>query len=308
VIIKLLRAHDRAPGSPAAVLSFLITLAVKLRAARVELRVMTTADLDRVDPLMMVAYKAPSRRAELGLYLAAQPDGWFVLDDGGEVAAAGGAVAYGAFCWVGLIATDPARRRQGLATTLSKHLMDWAHQQGCTTIALDASDAGRPVYEPLGFQTVGLTRELLVPPTAGAGGQDGAGLLTAADLDEVLALDAPVFGGDRGALLRAIAAGDSVACYGARDGNELAGYLFAGSRLLGPGCAADARTAVALVRAATRDGIPRKLLVPVESGYFDALRGLGVAERRQLTHMRLGNLALPGERARLIAQASYAAG
>src|SRR6266702_2168200 len=137
-----------------------------LRAGRVELRVMTAADLDRVDQLMMVAYQAPSRRDELALYLETQPDGWFVLADGEDIVAGGGAIAYGAFCWLGLIATDPARHRQGLATTLSVHLIEWARQRGCTTIALDASDAGRPVYERLGFQAVGVTRELMMPALA----------------------------------------------------------------------------------------------------------------------------------------------
>lgn len=268
-----------------------------------KLRAMTAADLGRVDPLMMVAYQAPSRRDELALYLEAQPDGWFVLADGADIVAAGGAIAYGAFCWLGLIATDPARRRQGLATTLSVHLIDWAHQRGCTTIALDASDAGRPVYERLGFQTVGVTRELMLPALVPGGGQRDAVALRADDLDEILGLDVPAFGGDRGALLRALARA-GISCHGAYDGAKLAGYLFAG----GPGCATDAAAARALVRAASRDGRTRRILVPVESSHLDLLLGVGLRERRCLTHMRLGELVLPGERGRLIAQASYAAG
>jgi GNAT superfamily N-acetyltransferase len=278
-----------------------------VRAGPVELRVMTAADLDRVDPLMMVAYQAPSRRAELALYLAAQPDGWFVIEDGADIVAAGGAVGYGAFCWLGLIATDPARTRQGLATRLSVHLVDWARQRGCATIALDASDAGRPVYERLGFQQVGLTRDLLVPAPVTGNAHKNVAVLTADDLDEVLSLDAPAFGGDRGALLRGLAR-DDVVCYGAYDGPGLAGYLFAGGRLLGPGCASDAETARALLSAASRDGRSRRILVPVESGHLGMLRALGLRERRRLTHMRLGNQVLPGKRDRLIAQASYAAG
>jgi GNAT superfamily N-acetyltransferase len=268
---------------------------------------MTTADLDRVDPLMMVAYQAPSRRGELALYLAAQPDGWFVIEDGEDIVAAGGALAYGAFCWLGLIATDPSRRRRGLATQLSAHLIEWARQRGCATIALDASDTGRPVYQRLGFHTLGHTRELLAPAPIPGGGQEDAVALTADDLDEIIGLDAPAFGGDRGALLRALAH-DDVPCYGAYDGATLAGYLFAGERLLGPGCASGPAVAGALVRAATRDGRGRRILVPVESTHLDLLLGLGLRERRRLTHMRLGELVLPGERGRLIAQASYAAG
>jgi hypothetical protein len=35
---------------------------------------------------------------------------------------------------------------------------------------------------------------------------------------------------------------------------------------------------------------------------------MGLSEERRLTHMRLGQPALPGERRLLLAQASYAAG
>jgi GNAT superfamily N-acetyltransferase len=123
----------------------------------------TAAELDRADRLLMTAYSGPSRRRELSRYLAVQPDGWFVIADGDHVTAIAGAIAYGSFCWLGLVATDPARSRQGLATTLSAHLAQWARERGCATVALDASDAGRPVYERLGFRALGHTVELALP-------------------------------------------------------------------------------------------------------------------------------------------------
>jgi GNAT superfamily N-acetyltransferase len=104
----------------------------------------TAAELDRADRLLMTAYSGPSRRRELSRYLAVQPDGWFVIADGDHVTAIAGAIAYGSFCWLGLVATDPARSRQGLATTLSAHLAQWARERGCATVALDASMRAGP--------------------------------------------------------------------------------------------------------------------------------------------------------------------
>ena len=121
----------------------------------------TDAELGRVDELLMLAYEAPSRRRELELYLSVQPDGWFVIEEGGEIVAAAGAIAYGGFCWIGLVATHPAAQGRGLATRLSRHLLEWATSRGIGTVALDASDVGRPVYERLGFRALGPTVELV---------------------------------------------------------------------------------------------------------------------------------------------------
>ncbi len=267
------------------------------------------AELDRVDRLMMTAYGALSRRAELALYLTAQPDGWFVIADGGEIVAAGGAVDYGSFCWLGLVATDPARRRQGLATRLSAHILQWALDRGDRTVALDASPAGRPVYEGLGFTALGATVELSVPGAVGGGGQPTAIAAGTEDFEAVLKLDRRVFGADRSRVLRILARDPGTRCLAAHDGRTPVGYLFADENRIGPGCADDATVAGQLVSAASRTGnTERQLLVPMESSYLNELLALGLRERRRLTHMRFGELILAGERNQLIGQTSYAAG
>jgi GNAT superfamily N-acetyltransferase len=269
----------------------------------------TDTELLRVDELLMLAYEAPSRRSELGLYLAAQPDGWFVIEEDGEIVAVAGAIAYGGFCWVGLVATHPAAQGRGLATRLSQHLLDWATSHGCSTVALDASDAGRPVYERLGFRALGPTVELVRdagrPPHARA----GAKLFEAGDLDEILELDRASFGGDRGSLLRALTNEYPDSSFVTRDARgRLTGYLVARGRLIGPGCACDMASAKRLAHSTRDDTHEQRLLVPLESGFLDALLELGFVERRRLTHMRLGDLEIPGARRQLIAQLSLAAG
>ena len=267
-------------------------------------------ELERVDRLLMDAYDGTSRRGELDLYLAFQPDGWFVVADGDEIAAVAGAVAYGAFAWIGLVATDPSWRGRGFATRLSRHLVEWAFGRGCRTVALDASDAGRPVYDRLGFEAAGRTLELTLPSGPFEGPRSSA---TVADgVDDLFELDRRVFGGDRLAMLRALAREARTRCHVVRDAGVPAGYLFARDRLLGPGCARDAAAASDLVAAALHDlpadGAERRLIVPVESAHVDALLASGLRERRSLTHMRIGDPALPGERTRLLAETSFAVG
>lgn len=287
------------------------------------------AELTAVDELLRAAYGGRSRRREVALYLAVQPDGWFVITDGGELIGAAGAIGYGSFCWLGLVATHPDRQRQGLATRLSEHLVGWARERGCATIALDASDAGRPVYERLGFQVAGATVELELPgPLPDAAPQDpptrdatpreaatrdaaDAGIRPAADTDAdgLLALDRRAFGGPRAGLLRRILAEPGSSCQVLHRDGRAAGYLIAREGMLGPGCAPDAAAAGGLVRAAASGAAAgTRLQVPTGGRYLDPLLAAGLRERRRLTHMRLGDQVLPGERGLLLAQISYSAG
>lgn len=47
--------------------------------------------------------------------------------------------------------TDPAWRGRGVAELLMRQVMAWAGESGMHTLVLHASDAGRPLYERLGF-------------------------------------------------------------------------------------------------------------------------------------------------------------
>jgi GNAT superfamily N-acetyltransferase len=47
---------------------------------------------------------------------------------------------------------EPEVRRQGLARSLMSLMIQWLKDQGFSSVALHASDAGRRLYETLGFQ------------------------------------------------------------------------------------------------------------------------------------------------------------
>jgi GNAT superfamily N-acetyltransferase len=54
-----------------------------------------------------------------------------------------------------MVATHPTAQRQGLSTALIKQALRAARERGCTTSSLEASAAGRPVYERLGYRPLG---------------------------------------------------------------------------------------------------------------------------------------------------------
>ena len=47
--------------------------------------------------------------------------------------------------------TEPEHRRRGLARRLMAEMIAWCRAAGLGSVSLHASDAGRPLYEALGF-------------------------------------------------------------------------------------------------------------------------------------------------------------
>ena len=87
--------------------------------------------------------------------------GWLVEDQDRVVA--GGGVAIVGFqptpfdpsprrAWILNMYTEPPYRRRGLATELMRTMIGWCREQGLKSVALHASNAGRPLYEQLGFR------------------------------------------------------------------------------------------------------------------------------------------------------------
>jgi len=92
-----------------------------------------------------------------GIYRA-----WLIEADDGAIAAGGGisilpwppgpsymgdriAIVYNLY-------TEPAHRRRGLARRLMTTIHDWSAEQGITSVALNASHDGQPLYESMGYQ------------------------------------------------------------------------------------------------------------------------------------------------------------
>jgi len=122
----------------------------------------------------MVAAGRPFIEAALGdgSYRA-----WLVEVDGQVVA--GGGVAIVGFqptpfdpgprrAWVLNMYTEPAFRRQGLARLVLETIVAWSAEQGIRSLFLHASNAGRPLYESMGFAPTNEMRLVLFRPPANA--------------------------------------------------------------------------------------------------------------------------------------------
>lgn len=89
--------------------------------------------------------------------------GWLAEEEAtGRVLAGGGIViahwpghpseTHARRAWILNMYTEPDVRGQGIARQILAEILQWSRQQGFSAISLHASDAGRSLYESLGFQ------------------------------------------------------------------------------------------------------------------------------------------------------------
>ena len=72
----------------------------------------------------------------------------------GRVVATGLAVINGPVGWLGGLIVDRDWRGHGFGRTMTEELIRRLRAAGCGTLSLEATDAGRPMYERMGFRTL----------------------------------------------------------------------------------------------------------------------------------------------------------
>ncbi|HVA90694.1 MAG TPA: GNAT family N-acetyltransferase [Chloroflexota bacterium] len=278
------------------------------------IRRMVIDDLEPAARVATAAYGRPSSIGELQRYLALQPDGWLVAEWAGALAGLVGAVDYGDRAWVGLMAVDPPLQGRGIARALMEALLEWLDGRRCPTVVLDASDAGAPLYEKLGFVDVDLIDAYRLPSLASLAPASAPSVspLTNQDLSEATALDAAAFGHARGAVLRSLVADHGTRAFIHRDAKEVVdGYLIAQSLRIGPW--------VASTLTAARDLLTTALALPYADGPTVQIPRANLAGRtlleehgftlhRSLRHMRRGDPPARDRRDLRYGQASFTLG
>ncbi|WP_113700409.1 GNAT family N-acetyltransferase [Nonomuraea lactucae] len=162
-----------------------------------EIRPLTRDDLDGCTELATDRAWPPERHKWALLLDIGEAYG-IDAPDGGGLAATNVLTRYGDdHAVISMVLTASRYARRGLARKLMEHVLAEA---GDRTVSLHATDLGRPLYERLGFRTVGR----VVKHTGVFRGEPSGRTRPAAtdDLGAILALDAEVFGTDRSAVLR----------------------------------------------------------------------------------------------------------
>ena len=208
------------------------------------------------------------------------------------------------FAWISMVLVDEEWRRQGLASQLMRACLDRAEYLGLAPM-LDATEAGRPVYERLGFvageRIVRMEGRGLRPAT----GREGAGRMngtirpvTDDDIERISEWDAVRFGASRSRVLRALIRRKPEAAFVCEQGDEIRGFVLARdgrrSKQLGPVVANDQELAVALVELGLvglhATGVAAiSIDVPADNvGFVEFLEQRGFISRRAFVRMVKG--------------------
>src|ERR1700753_149172 len=118
-----------------------------------QLRVMTTQDIPGGVRLNTVVGWNQTE-ADWERFLAANPSGCFVMDDDGKIVGSAATLPFdGKFAWISMVLVDPDYRNRGIGTSLLQRAIEYLDSTGMATQKLDATPAGKPLYEKLGFVT-----------------------------------------------------------------------------------------------------------------------------------------------------------
>ncbi|MGC5005688.1 GNAT family N-acetyltransferase [Streptomyces sp. DT203] len=216
---------------------------------------------------------------------------------------------------IGMLLVAERYTRQGIARRLMGHVT------GDTSLSLYATESGRPLYEELGFETVGRAERVIGhfrPSDASSDGVPTAGAVTvrpaaAGDLHAMLRLDTEVFGADRTHLLARLPAfADHLRV--AEDDGELVGYaaIWPSERIhaVGPLIARDTDTAKALVTSLAK-ATDRPLRVDIDARHeelLSLLKECGLQADSGTTVMTYRAPELPGDWTRRFAPLTVATG
>ncbi|MFF1833706.1 GNAT family N-acetyltransferase [Streptomyces sp. NPDC058231] len=220
---------------------------------------------------------------------------------------------------VGMLLVAERYARQGIARRLMRHVIEVS---GESSLSLYATEAGRPLYEELGFETAGRAERLsghFQPPATASGERAAAASAvtvrpaTAEDLHAMLRLDAEVFGADRTHVLARLPAfADHLRV--AEDHGEFAGYAAAwpsdGVHAIGPLIAREASTAAALI-GSLAEATDRPLRVDIDArhqGLLERLKECGLRSGSGTTVMTYRAAEPPGDWSRRFAPLTVATG
>src|SRR5262249_2854849 len=133
---------------------------------------------------------------------------------------------FGSIAWIAMVLVEASMRRRGIGTALMRHVLAQLDEQDVSTIRLDATALGQPLYERLGF-VVEYQLARYEGTLAPAPAVDGVATAIPAQWDALARLDQAVTGADRRALLFRLFAEQPDRVRLTHDGDDLSGFMAA---------------------------------------------------------------------------------
>jgi GNAT superfamily N-acetyltransferase len=270
--------------------------------ASLSLRLLTHADLPFADSVRTLAGWNQTLD-DWERFLAVAPDGCFLAEWDGAPAGTATTIVYGqALAWIGMVLVHPNFRRRGIGRALLERCIEHLRERGVRCIKLDATLAGKQVYDGLGFKDEWTLARWEHAATHWPGAESISGIQSCRDVDAVESFDAAAFGVSRRKILEPLMSQSLRALVLETEPGRVAGYglLRGGSSALylGPAVAASSDAAVRLVDAllAHAEGCKVYWDIPNQNSAAVALAAArGFTPQRTLTRMYLGGNTTPGD-------------
>lgn len=210
------------------------------------IRLMTTEDI----PAAMLLKRAAGwnqTEQDWANILALEPEGCWVYEHEGQVAATTTVICYGRdLAWIGMVLVLPAVRGRGYARALMEHALQFIEQRQVRVTRLDATEMGRPLYAKLGFRDESGIERWTTSAARALRPEPAVPVESLQSVPAIAALDQRAFGADRTRALDRL-----LACFPGEGICLPEGYAMqrpgSGPYFLGPCVAHDAATARALM-------------------------------------------------------------
>ena len=142
-------------------------------------------------------------------FLAISPEGCFVAQCNGKAVGTAVGCLFGSVAWIAMVLVESQVRGRGIGKALVEHVLSFVDQHGATSVRLDATSLGQPLYERLGFvpqyplMRFGGTLSFEAPL---ADVRIDSDIIEAAEIDyaAILKLDQSITGTDRRTFLHAL--------------------------------------------------------------------------------------------------------
>lgn len=257
-------------------------------------RQMTSQDIPAAMELKALAHWNQTE-ADWRVFLEANPPGCFAAVCDGRLVGTTTVIQHGrSLAWIGMVLVHPAYRGRGIATRLMRKALDYLAD--CPTIKLDATAAGKKVYEKLGFVEESVLRRLTTKRLPSSqGSADGIAPIERAEFEAIARMDRRWFRGDRGFLLAALHENNPEMALRLTCRGQTAGYCFGrrGSDFvqIGPILAENTKHAARLAGSVLRQLRPAAVLLDVPAiqvEFLQWLENMGFSVQREFVRMVRG--------------------
>ena len=205
--------------------------------------------------------------------------------------------------WIGMILVDKKFRGQGISKLLLKSLFDELKTD--KSIKLDATPAGQPVYEKLGFVDEYTISRMVNSSFTGLPNLDfktTSQQIQTKDTQKIVEFDKQVFGADRKQLIQTLINNFPEKSWVLKDGDKIVGFALGrqGNKhhQIGPVSAMSVLTTKQLISNALQSLKGESIVIDILDDKPELqlwLKSIGFEKRRYFTRMFLKNNKSPGE-------------